>query len=266
MSQPDSAESSPAEVTCTKIAKDIIIVLDESGSMDIMGNEPKEAINEFVAEQQTSLGDDGSTFSLWTFNTSVTKLIDDENLQEIKEFTCYTPGGMTALNDAIGLAITTKKIKAQNKNVICMIISDGCENASQNYSSLRVKNMIKEMETEHNWKFIYLGANQDAYVAGNSMGLNHKRCSNFEQVPGGLRGVTRTASQNIASYRSATAEDNNPDIDLDISGGVSKRTQSCPDFLPDSSLPPPNLPLRRHYSVQHSSPLVPPPLVRHNNA
>ena len=253
MSQSNNSEET--KDVCQNHKPGLIVILDESASMHTMGNEPKDAVNNFIREQQSSKDDNDTTFSLWKFNNNVTKMIDDENLKETKEFTCYTPMGMTALNDAIGQAIVTKKSKDQNKNVICVIISDGYENSSKNYDSLQIKNMIQEMENEYKWKFIYLGANQDVYMAGNNMGVNHKRCANFDQVPGGLLEITRFASQTISSYRSIISQDDTTDVDLDISNALphvtNMRAQSCPVYVPEP---------KRHRTVHQIPPSVPSPL------
>jgi hypothetical protein len=66
------------------IVQDIIFLLDESGSMDTMGKEPVQAVNKFIEDQKSILGDDGATFSLWKFNSTVTKLIDDIPLKDVK--------------------------------------------------------------------------------------------------------------------------------------------------------------------------------------
>jgi uncharacterized protein YegL len=183
--------------------QDIIFLLDESGSMRDMGNEPIEAINSFIKEQQSILMNDGATFSLWKFNNVVTKVIDDELLSTIDTFKNYTPNNTTALLDAIGEAIVTKKQKENYKNVICVILTDGYENSSSKYTKLQIKEMICSMEENDNWKFIYLAANQDAFTIGNSYGMN--RCANFSCDKNGLMSITKTTSDVIKMYRTESS-------------------------------------------------------------
>ena len=147
---------------------DIIFILDESGSMQIMGSEPQEAVNSFIEEQKKVMDSSTSKFSLWTFNTSVTKVIDDEDLCNVSKFENFKPSSMTALYDAIGEAITTKKNKPNCEKVICVILTDGHENSSTKYDKLTINSMIHEMEILHKWKFVFLGANQDVYSSGKS--------------------------------------------------------------------------------------------------
>ena len=205
--------------------QDIIVILDESGSMQSMGMEPVQAINAFIKEQQKTLGDDGSTFSLWKFNTTVTKLIDDQNLHDVKEFTDYVPDSCTALLDAIGHAITTKRKKEKHNNVVVVILTDGHENSSSDYTPEKIRKLTAEMEKDHNWKFIYLGANQDAFATGGGYGVSIARCANFEcATPGDLTQVTRGVSAMVSAYRSTSSQNPNAQIDLDLGDIGAKRT------------------------------------------
>jgi uncharacterized protein YegL len=93
----------------------------------------------------------------------------------------YTPGGLTALYDTIGNAITdienqAKYTKREHKAsmVMMVIITDGQENASREYDSRKVKEMIQELEKSKNWQFIYLGADLNNFADADILGLSHK--------------------------------------------------------------------------------------------
>ena len=206
---------------------DIIVLLDSSGSMGSMGSEPMEAMNSFVNDQKLSNQD--GTFSLWTFDTDVTMVIDDKPLKDIQPYTEFIPKGMTAIHDAIGKAITTKLTKKNKNNVICLIVTDGNENSSREYSGADIKRLISKMEDIYKWKFIYIGANQDVVVAGNALGIRNGFCSPFNQKAGDLLRVTRQASAGVSAYRSGSEP-----LHLNVS-----RAKSCPNHHPLDSLPPP---------------------------
>ena len=182
-----------------KVIQDILFILDESGSMSSMGIEPVQAVNKFINDQKVAMGDDGATFSLWKFNSTVVKVIDDVPLKDVAEFSDFQPKDMTSLYDAIGHAINTKKKKNSFDNVVCIILTDGLENSSTEYSASNIRSMIKDMEDNHNWKFVYLGANQDAFAVGGSMGVG--RCAQYTCAPGEMIGVTREVSEAVTSYR-----------------------------------------------------------------
>ena len=162
----------------SKERKDIVIVLDESGSMSVMGKEPVEAINMFLNEQK-KLDIKGSTLTLYKFNTNVTKVYEDSKLEDFEKFSDYNPKGMTALYDAIGKAIEDKK--DITNDVTFLIITDGENNSSKEYNRVNINNLVDKMKKENNWDFTFLGANQDSYKQGGSIGI--KKCHNFQSAP-----------------------------------------------------------------------------------
>ena len=121
----------------------------------------------------------------------------------LKEFVDFSPSDMTALYDAIGQAINTKKKKEKYDNVVCIILTDGLENSSVEYTLENIKSMTKEMESNHNWKFVYLGANQDAFAVGTKMGMDC--CASYACAPGEMINVARNLSDAVSSYRTRSA-------------------------------------------------------------
>jgi uncharacterized protein YegL len=208
---------------------DIIALLDSSGSMQNMGSEPEEAINDFIQEQKKA--NEKGTFSLWTFDTKVTKVIDDESLQTIQPYKNFRPGGMTSLYDAIGNAITLKLTKENYQNVVCLIITDGNENSSQDFTSKDIKKLITEMENKNNWKFIFLGANQDVIVSGGNIGIKPNLCGAYQQIPGELLKVTRSISESVSNLRNNYTPLN---ISLKSSSAPEKENYSPPSTRPIS--------------------------------
>ena len=180
---------------------DIIFILDESGSMSSMGNEPIQSTNNFIKDQQATLPSDGSTFTLWKFSDKPTLVIDDQDLTQVAPFKNYTPSGMTALYDTIGQAINTKLAKVRHENVICVILTDGEENSSTKFNRKKIKKMISDAETDYNWKFIYLGANQDAYAVGSSFGIKQKNCAGFLADANGFQNILTLTSSAVKNMR-----------------------------------------------------------------
>jgi hypothetical protein len=84
----------------------------------------------------------------------------------------YQPGGNTALNDAIG--ITVRKIDADRPHVdkvVTVIMTDGEENSSREWTHDAVKALISQKESEGTWTFVFLGATPDAWDQGRSYGI-----------------------------------------------------------------------------------------------
>ena len=241
----------------TTIIYDIITIFDQSGSMAHMGNEPLEALNNFVTEQKES-SVDTATFTLWQFNHEISLKIDDLPIKEVGIITDYKPSGMTALFDAIGNAIQTKMQKSKKDYVICVIITDGVENSSKEFTGKsQIQQLIKNAEEKHHWKFVYLGANQDAFSVGENMGIYRSCCAQFEPVDGGLLRVTRAVSQNVASYRQASSQ--GFQVDDNLAAGVPITPNPQPPYLMRQSLTVPHL-IDQAYPHGGAPPMEPPAL------
>lgn len=199
--------------------QDIVVIMDESGSMEQLGKEPLEAVNTFINTQKNITTNDQSTFTLWKFNNEVNLVIDNKSLSEVKPFNDFKPNGMTALYDAIGMAIANKK---DIDNVVCVIITDGLENCSKEYTRSIIKESIKKKENNNNWKFVYLAANQDVFAVGNTIGFNMDRCASFEcnEGNGCLLDIVRTVSTSINNYRTVSSQGIN--TELNISQNISE--------------------------------------------
>lgn len=178
--------------------QDIIVILDESLSMEILEDEPIKSINLFIKEQQNIIDD--ATFSLWKFNNKVVNVYNDIPLKNIEKFEDFNPKGMTALYDAIGQTITNKLKKEKHNNVICLIVTDGLENSSRLFNNKEIKDLIMSVTNNNNWKFIYMGANQDSFQVGSSIGIDD--CVDFQTEPGSLETTTLFISETITQIRS----------------------------------------------------------------
>ena len=58
-------------------------------------------------------------------------------------------------------------------------MTDGQENASTEYNQRKIFDLIKEKEKE-NWTFIFLGANQDSWLAGHAIGVSRGNTMNYD--------------------------------------------------------------------------------------
>lgn len=150
----------------------INFIIDESGSMLGQKTNVINGFNEFVQEQKKQ---PGKTFlTLTKFNSSagvVYSGVDINEVPELNVFT-YTPGGMTALNDAIGNTILAEDKFAKGCKVLFVVMTDGQENASRKFKSAnQIKSMIKEKEAEGNWTFVFMGADMDAQRESEQYGI-----------------------------------------------------------------------------------------------
>jgi uncharacterized protein YegL len=149
------------------------VILDKSGSMASKLNDIVQGFNAYVDGLRKEDKVD-YLFSLTLFDTQVAYREVALPLAQIKKLDerSYVPGGNTALNDAIG--ITVRKVDAdrpQVDKVVTVIMTDGEENSSREWTHDAVKALIDQKEKEGNWTFVFLGAAPDAWDQGKSLGI-----------------------------------------------------------------------------------------------
>lgn len=149
------------------------VILDKSGSMASKLNDVIEGFNAYV----DGLAKEDKVdylFSLTVFDTMVAYRDVAIPLASVRKLNkeLYVPGGNTALNDAIG--ITERKVEGdrpQVDKIITVIMTDGEENSSREWTHDAVKALIDHKEKEGIWTFVFLGAAPNAWVQGRSLGI-----------------------------------------------------------------------------------------------
>lgn len=179
-------------------------ILDHSGSMQSVREATISGFNEYL---QTLKEDTKNVyeFSLTLFDTETNQVTTSLPLKEVKDLSSaiYNPSGMTALYDAV--CKTIAKIKpAKGDKVLTIIMTDGEENSSKEYTQVEMKKMIEEREKEGNWTFVYLGANQDSYAVAQKYGISQGNTVNFHATSKGMAGTMRTVATSNVMYASAS--------------------------------------------------------------
>jgi len=158
-----------------------LIILDESGSMEEIKSATITGFNEVVQTIQgveKQFPEQEHFVSLVTFNGLgiKTKLFNKKvsSLKEIDQKT-FQPEASTPLFDAIGFSVSKlrKEIKSQkDSNVLVTILTDGEENASEEYTGAAVKSLIDKMK-QAGWTFTYIGANHDVERVAFSLSITN---------------------------------------------------------------------------------------------
>ena len=186
----------------------ICIVLDASGSMSSIESDIKGSFNTFLDKQREEPGK--TVFDLFQFSDEVERLVKSADLALFKDdlMAKYTCSGMTALNDAVCTAIDTMGREFSEmpeserpENVLCVIITDGEENASKEFSTDDVKKRIEHQQNVYKWEFLFLAANQDAFETGETIGLSNAYCADFDATPEGIREVYSMALAAVTGIR-----------------------------------------------------------------
>lgn len=218
MSKKVVEKTTTVTTTITDEKTQIILILDASGSMavDNLIDEAIGSVNQFVHKQKKL--EDEATMTAAIFDTDYELLYDNVPLQEVEDFSRknWSPGGLTALNDAIGITVDTvlkthKKLKKKNRpdKVLFVIVTDGLENMSQEYTTTQIKEKIAECEKKDGWSFIYLAANQNAFAVGTNLGFSGGNTLTFSADAKGMNNVSATLDGAVSYYRNTSMNDAN---------------------------------------------------------
>lgn len=158
----------------------IILLLDSSGSMSSMGNEPVEAINKFITDQKLQM-EEGSDdkVTLYTFSNVINPIFRDVPLADCKEFKDYHPNGCTALYDCIDQAI--KNVENKEIPTVMVIVTDGQDNSSK-LSANQAKQLMDEMRNKHTWNILFLAKGEDAFEEQQKLGIARGSTTEFGET------------------------------------------------------------------------------------
>ena len=185
----------------------IIVILDRSGSMSTIRTDMQGGFNEFVSDQRDVEGE--ATLTLAQFDDRYEVVHDNIAIADVPELALH-PRGSTALLDAIGRTLTTERdrIKDMDDNnqpekVVCVVITDGYENASHEYDKKRISDMVKNLEEEEDpqWDFVFLGANMDAIAEGGSIGARAGASYTYAADAVGTQCAFRSLSKSMTRHR-----------------------------------------------------------------
>jgi len=184
------------------------ILLDRSGSMDSCREGTVSGFNQYLRDQQAQ-PDDGTTLAMVQFDSESYDNLFDRPIKDVTPMTerDFQPRASTPLHDAMGRCIDETLRDHRNDKVLMVIITDGFENASHEYTMERLAQMIKDRR-DAGWEFIFLAANQDAiltatpYLGGAYAASNARRFSSTNQ---GMGQTMSSVNMVTRSYRTTGA-------------------------------------------------------------
>lgn len=212
---------------------DITIILDRSGSMDSVKSDTIGGFNSFLSSQQKS--ETEAALSLVQFDDQYETLYIDKDINAAERLTenTFEPRGMTALFDAIGRTINAvgQRLAALAENerpdkVLLVIMTDGLENASQEFSAEKVGEMIRHQRDNYKWEFMFIGANQDAVLSANQIGIAAAASITYAANAEGTQLAFSQMAKKISDYRVSSApaalEFNEDDREEQYKAGAKK--------------------------------------------
>ena len=175
----------------------------ESVKADTIGG-----FNAFLKDQKLAPG--AANMSLSQFDTIFDVIYEGKPIAEAPELSpsTFVPRGGTALLDAIGRNInrTGARLSVMQEQdrpgkVLFIILTDGEENSSREFSREKVFAMITHQREAYKWEFLFLGANQDAIQAGANIGIGALNAMSYASNPQGTADAFASTSQATRSLR-----------------------------------------------------------------
>ena len=179
-------------------------ILDESGSMGSCRNSTIDGFNEYINGLKHDKNGNKYKISLTKFEGgNIVNVYQDVHVKDVQPLTTndYCPCGGTNLNDAIGDTMTNMKKSAPKRkhNTLIIIMTDGWENMSREWTADAVANLVKEQEKE-GWTVTFLGANIDTVKVGKTYAIKESNTKSYSTHNMGA--TMRGLSQATAAYAS----------------------------------------------------------------
>lgn len=194
----------------------VLFLLDSTGSMSSIRANTIDSFNEYISELKNDEHD--YTFSLVTFNSDrMEQVFTGVPIDTVPLLTqkAYQTRSMTPLYDAMGKF--TSEIDHRRKSVIIVVLTDGRENRSREWTRDSVRALIEDRQ-RLGWRFLFLGADFDAFAVGSALGIRAETIVQFDKSK--VRGATVSAYRATSSYAaqaldSLNMQDEHDDADED---------------------------------------------------
>lgn len=174
------------------------ILLDRTGSMAGRWDEALSSVNAYVeqlAKEKTKacitlvLFDSyeaGLSFDIVRDKCAPAKWLKVSNVDAM-------PRGMTPLYDAVGKLVSAAE-KEDAKKTVLVVMTDGEENASREYTRDSAKAALARCKTK-GWQVVFLGADFDAVAQANTVGVAmanslNMRAGNYQSVASNLASMS----------------------------------------------------------------------------
>lgn len=183
----------------------IAVIADCSGSMRSIADDMNGALQAFLEEQAQQPGE--LTLDITTFDSLVNKPHQDAAPSEIV-FPIIRPRGTTALYDAIGHTVDSLGTRLERRDedarpgkVLVVVVTDGMENASTDYTADDVKTRVTRQQDEYDWGFVFLGANIDSFEVGGGLGFRADSTMNYAATASGTQSMMTSLTKSASAYR-----------------------------------------------------------------
>lgn len=173
-------------------------VVDQSGSMSGLENETIEGFNsqlKTIKKLKEEFPQNEYIVSVTYFEDEVFDIIRFGKVEDIPLLNRenYTPGSSTSLLDAIGHTIYSIEDKYGNEinedkaTVVIVILTDGYENSSVNYTYEQIAKNIDRLNETKKWIFTFLGAGVNAKSIADRINIHSRNVASFDKAEYALK-------------------------------------------------------------------------------
>jgi len=196
----------------------IAMLIDRSGSMLTTREDAVGGMATFLKEQREVPGK--CTVRISQFDDHYEVVCESIPVAEVKN-PDLVPRGSTALLDAWGRLMTEFGEELADlpederpENVIFVVITDGHENSSREWTRDALFEAVTEQTNKWGWKFAYLGADQDAVTVGGGYGVAAGQTMSYSGDSAGTKSAYAATSAMVTNTRKG-------DKDADLSDPTS---------------------------------------------
>lgn len=200
---------------------EIIFIVDRSASMSSIQKDMISGFNKFIEDQKKAPTECKVSFYQFDdYDPRVEMVYEQMALNFVPKLTTETfvPRGNTPLHEAVATVVrkTEKRIADsldfdRPERVLVVTITDGQENSSIGWTKEQVSQLTEHKEKNDHWEFVYLGANQNAWDVGASLGVKSSSCLSYVASAGGTEAMFKSLSDKAIKYRTSA----------DVSKGIS---------------------------------------------
>lgn len=188
----------------------ISVILDRSGSMESLRDDTIGGFNAFLTKQKSEPG--LATLTLVQFDSQdpyeVIHHFKPIGLVPELDETTYVPRGGTPLLDAMGRGINDieanlgkMQAAARPGKVLVVVVTDGQENQSREFSKKQIKEMVEAKTRKNGWEFLFLSSDLNAVEEAQAVGFAAQNSVLCERSAEGTREMWKTADCCTAGYR-----------------------------------------------------------------
>jgi hypothetical protein len=184
----------------------IAALLDRSGSMQEIADDIRGGFDAYIGRECAQPG--STRVTLAQFDNRYEIVYTDRPIGEVPALT-LEPRGSTALLDSIGRFVTEvgaglAALPEADRpgDVTVVVMTDGYENASREWTLEAVRQLIAQQETAYSWDFVFLGANMDAVDVGTHLGFAAGKSLTWDSDEEGVDGAFQALTTYSARKRS----------------------------------------------------------------